>query len=264
MTDTPLLIEHHQHILKLTLNRPDTLNAMTLPMIEALRDTLHQAQTDDSVRVVLITGEGRGFCSGQDLSVARDQGATTGEMDYGNHLRETLNPLIFGIAQLPKPVIGAINGVAAGAGMSLALACDLKIMAESAVFASAFIKIALIPDAGSTWFLPRLVGLARAMEICFSGRKVNAAESLAIGMVNQVVPDTDLTPTATALAEQLAQAPTRTIGYMKQAFAFGFQHSLEATLDNEAALQTLAGKSADHIEGLNAFLEKRTPRFIGQ
>lgn len=264
MEERPLLLDHTQGILTLTLNRPDKLNALTLPMVTGLTEALGNAETDPQVRVVVITGAGRGFCSGQDLAIARAEGAGTTDADYGERLEQTLNPLIMQMRQLPKPIVAAVNGAAAGAGMSIALACDWRIAAESASFVQAFINIGLIPDGGSTWFLPRLVGFGRAFELMVSGRKVNAQEAYQIGMVNQLVPDDQLGKTVKDIAGLLAVAPTRTIGYMKQAIEFAMSNPLEESLTKEADLQSLAGHSQDHVEGLMAFLEKRIPQFKGR
>jgi 2-(1,2-epoxy-1,2-dihydrophenyl)acetyl-CoA isomerase len=165
--------------------------------------------------------------------------------------------------RLPKPIIGAVNGAAAGAGMSFALACDLRLAAESASFIQAFVKIGLVPDSGSTWMLPRLIGTTRALELMLTGRRLNANEALALGLVNRVLPDAELLPTAQALAQELAAAPTLALGYTKQAVEFALNHNLEAALEYEAILQDQAGKTSDHLEGVAAFLERRPPRFTG-
>jgi len=232
-------------------------------MLRELDQAFSVAEADDLVRVVILTGAGRGFCPGQDLAAAMEQ-AASGRLQYGEHLRALYNPLILRMRRLPKPIIGAINGVAAGAGMSLALACDLRIAAESATFLQAFIKVGLVPDSGSTWLLPRLVGSARALELMLSGRRVTAQEALGLGIVNEVVPDDDLRERAHAVARGLADGPTLTIGYIKAAIEFAQDHSLAQALDKEAELQDLAGQTADHIEGVSAFLEKRTPHFKGE
>ncbi|MBI5669690.1 MAG: enoyl-CoA hydratase/isomerase family protein [Chloroflexi bacterium] len=256
-----ILYELQDRILRITLNRPERLNAMTETMRYELIDAFTRAGDDASVRVVVLTGAGRGFCSGADLAAAVESGQP---VDFGHVLRNTYNPLIMRMRCLPKPIIAAVNGVAAGAGMSVALACDLRIAADSASFLQAFVKIGLVPDSGSTWLLPRLVGLTRAMDLMLSGRKVSAPEALAMGLVNQVVPDGEFADVVDKLAREYAGAPTRAIGYIKQAVEFGLDHSLEAALDKEAELQELAGKTADHQEGVSAFLQKRSPQFRGE
>ncbi|GIK64460.1 MAG: 2-(1,2-epoxy-1,2-dihydrophenyl)acetyl-CoA isomerase [Chloroflexota bacterium] len=261
---TPILTEQQGGILTITLNRPEKLNAMTDPMLEGLLEALKQAERDSSVRVVILTGAGRGFCPGQDLGAAQERGNETGDYGYGKHLRETYNLVILRMRRLSKPIIGAINGPAAGAGMSIALACDLRVAAESAIFVQAFVKIGLVPDSGATWLLPRLIGQTRAMELMFTGRKVSAQEALELGMIHQVVADDQLMPTVYELAETLANAATKAIGYIKRGLEFAATHTLEESLEYEADLQDMAGRTADHHEGLTAFLEKRPPQYRGE
>ncbi len=259
-----LLIEQDGGVLTVTLNRPDKLNAVTDKMLAELLDAFKQAEREPSVRAVLLTGAGRGFCPGQDLDDARQRQQSSHGMSYGEHLRNTYNPLILKMRQIPKPVIGAINGVAAGAGMSMALACDIRLAAESATFLQAFVKVGLIPDSGSTWMLPRLVGMTRALDLMLSGRKIDAREALETGLVNRVVPDAELMPTARQTASEFAAAPTRAIGYIKRALDFAANSTLEEALNNEADLQEIAGRTADHQEGVAAFLEKRPAQFRGE
>lgn len=261
MTYTTILYDTHDGVLRITLNRPERLNALTDTMRHELIDAFTRAGAEDEVRVVVLTGAGRGFCSGADLVAALESGEP---VDFGQALRTTYNPLVRQMRGLPKPIIAAVNGVAAGAGMSLALACDLRIAAESASFIQAFVKIGLVPDSGSTWLLPRLVGLTRAMELMMSGRKVDAAEALAIGLVNRVVPDEELGGAVAKLAQEYANAPTRAIGLIKQAVDYALDHTLEEALEQEAELQAQAGRTADHVEGVAAFLEKRVAHFKGK
>jgi len=264
MSYEAILVDHEAGVLTITLNRPDKLNAFTDAMLAELIDAFKQAERDASVRAVLLTGAGRGFCPGQDLGDARQRQESGEGMSFGDHLRHTYNPLILKMRQLPKPIIGAINGVAAGAGMSLAMACDFRVAAESATFLQAFVKVGLIPDSGSTWMLPRLVGMTRAIDLMLTGRKIDAQEALSIGLVNQVVPDAELMNVARQIAIEFASAPTRAIGYIKRALDFASTHTLEETLANEADLQEIAGRTPDHKEGIAAFLEKRPPRFTGE
>lgn len=251
-------------ILTVTLNRPDKLNAFTDTMLDELTAAFKKADADSLVRVVVLTGAGRGFCPGQDLAAAVERGAGSGNFSYSEHLRAHYNPLILGMRGLSKPIIAAINGVAAGAGMSLALACDYRIAAESATFIQAFVKVGLVPDSGSTWMLPRLIGMTRALDMMLSGRKVNAQEALGMGLVNSVVPNEQLMDAAHQLAQELANAPTKTIGYIKQAVAFATHSTLEDALNKEADLQDKAASTADHLEGITAFLEKRPAQFQGK
>jgi len=250
-------------VLTIRLNRPDKLNAMTPTLLRELKEAFEQANDDKQVRVVILTGAGRGFCAGADLAAA-SQLMMSGGFSYEDNLNATYNPLILTMQSLQKPIIAAVNGVAAGAGMSLALACDMRIAAESASFLQAFVKIGLVPDSGSTWLLPRLIGMTKALELMLTGQKVSAAHALEMGMINQVVADADLAATVSQMAQLFANAPTKTIGLIKQAVQFASTSTLEAAMKNEAALQDIAGKSADHLEGVAAFLEKRSAQFRGE
>lgn len=259
-----ILFEQDGGVLRITLNRPDKLNAFTDTMLDELTDAFKHADEDMTVRVIVLTGAGRGFCPGQDLASAVERGAGSGNFSYSDHLQAHYNPLILGMWMLGKPIIAAINGVAAGAGMSLALACDYRIAAESATFIQAFVKVGLVPDSGSTWMLPRLIGMTWALDMMLSGRKVNAQEALEMGLVNAVVANDVLMETADKLAQEFANAPTKTIGYIKQAVEFASHSTLEAALNKEAELQDQAASTADHTEGVMAFLEKRPAQFKGQ
>jgi len=243
-----------------TLNRPGSLNAINEQMATDVNDVVGFAGRTAEVRCVVLIGAGRGFCSGQDL---RDRAGTAG-ISYGELVRARLNPIILGLRTLEKPVIAAINGVAAGAGCSLALAADLRIASDRASFALGFSRIGLIPDGGATFLLPRLVGTGRSLEIAFSDEPIGAAEALRLGLVNRVVPHDDLPAATSQLALRLAQGPTRAFGLAKHAINAGLCASLETALENEALLQETAGQTSDHREGLAAFLEKRQPRFEGR
>lgn len=261
MTFETLLYQIDGVVLTITMNRPERLNAMNNTMRRELIAAFSQAADDETVRVIVLTGAGRGFCSGADLAAAVEDGTP---VNFGELLRETYNPLVLLMRRLPKPIIAAVNGVAAGAGMSLALACDLRIASESASFMQAFVKIGLVPDSGATWLLPRLVGLTRALDLMLTGRRVAADEALTFGLVNEIVPDGSLMDAVYKTARAFADAPTRTIGYIKQAVDFALDHDLEAALEKEAKLQDLAGATNDHREGVAAFLEKRPPQFTGR
>ncbi len=265
MTFDTLLYSINSHICTITLNRPDRLNAMTAQMLYELQAAFAQARDDTSVRAIILTGAGRGFCAGADLTAASESMvSSTAPFSYSQFLQATYNPLVLLMRSLPKPIIAGVNGVAAGAGMSLALACDLRLVAESATFSQAFVKIALVPDSGSTWFLPRLIGTTRALELMLTGRRITAQEALEWGMVNQVVPDREFSTTLMTLAAQFAAAPTHTIGLIKQAVEFALDSTLATALAKEAELQDIAGASADHQEGVAAFLQKRPAVFSGQ
>ncbi len=245
-------------VLTLTLNRPEVLNAITPALLDEVTDSLRAAAAGRTVRVVIITGAGRGFCSGQDLRAAADDGG----LDVGGVLRDHYTPAIRAIRSMDQPVIAAVNGVAAGAGFSLALACDLRIAAESATFVQAFVRIGLIPDLASTYFLPRLIGPARAAELAMLGETVDAARALELGIVNRVVPDSQLASSATELAGRLARGP-RSIGLTKRALEVSHENDLEAQLAVEERLQTEATTTNDFAEGVSAFLEKRRATFTG-
>jgi 2-(1,2-epoxy-1,2-dihydrophenyl)acetyl-CoA isomerase len=244
-------------VLTITLNRPDLLNAFNEAMHRALAAALKDAR-DGGVRAVVITGAGRGFCVGQDLTEFREAPG-----DIGSRLRGNYHPNIRAIRALEKPVIAAVNGAAAGAGMSFACACDLRIAADSATFVPAFINIGLIPDSGGSYFVTRLLGPARAFEWLASGRRLTAAEAHAWGLVSEVVETAGLSARAAELAAQLADLPTRGVGMTKRLLDHAVTATLEEQLEREAQLQAAATQTEDFKEGVAAFLEKRPPRFRG-
>jgi 2-(1,2-epoxy-1,2-dihydrophenyl)acetyl-CoA isomerase len=260
MVDATLLKASAGGVLTLTLNRPDALNSFTVEMKEALLAALKDAARDKSVRVVILTGAGRAFSAGQDLKERQGPDAS----DLGTELRTRYNPIILAMRRLEKPIIGAINGVAAGAGASLALACDIVIASDKATFMEAFGKVGLVPDTGSTWFLPRLVGPARAAEMIFTADSVDAATAERIGLINRVVPADKLMDEANALAARLAQSAPIALALAKRALNRALNSNLEDALEFEAQLQSIAGRSADHQEGVAAFVEKRPPNFKGE
>jgi len=243
----------------ITLNRPDVLNALTIPMKERLLAAIQGVACDRAVRAIVLTGSGRAFCAGQDLKERLAPDAPS--LDEELILR--YNPIVRALRAAPQPVIAAVNGVAAGAGASLAFACDLRIAADGATFVLAFGRIGLVPDSGATWTLPRLVGGARAAEIALLGDAVGAAEALRIGLVSRVVPADALAGEAASMAARLAALAPGATALTKQALAASFDRDLDAALDAEADAQAAAGAHPDHAEGLAAFLEKRPPRFSG-
>lgn len=246
-------------VLTLTLNRPDVLNAFNRKMTDEIQDALRQAERDRDVRCIVFTGAGRAFSSGEDLKSRQAEGT----QGFGSTLRERYNPIILKMRNIEKPVIGSINGVAAGAGCSLALACDLRIASDKASFIEVFVRIGLVPDSGSSFFLPRLVGVSKALEMAFTGDAVNADEALRIGLVNRVVPLEDLDGATRELALRLAKGPTKAIGLAKRAINRALTMDLEQLLEYEVYAQEAAGASEDHREGLAAFLDKRPPNYLG-
>jgi 2-(1,2-epoxy-1,2-dihydrophenyl)acetyl-CoA isomerase len=249
-------------IARLTLNRPDKLNSFNTQMHGEVRHALDRLPSV-AARVLILTGAGRGFCAGQDLG---DRAVAPGSqpVDLGDSIDKYYKPLVLALHTLPIPVIAAVNGVAAGAGANIALACDLVIAARSASFVQAFSKLGLLPDSGGTWILPRLVGLSRALGLTLLGGKLPAEQAAAWGMIWQCVPDAEFGPAVDALAETLAAAPTHGLAWTKAAIRGSGQHSLAEQLDIERDAQRELGRSTDYAEGVAAFVEKRTPRFTGR
>ena len=261
--DAFILSHVEQGVMTITLNRPERLNSFNDVMYQQLAECLKQAERDDTIRCLLITGAGRGFCAGQDLN-DRNVDPNGPAPDLGMSVERFYNPLVRRLAKLPKPVIAAVNGVAAGAGATLALGCDMVIAARSANFVMAFSKLGLVPDCGGTWLLPRTAGRARAMGLALLGDKMSAEQAQQWGMIWQVVDDAELADTSLTLARHLATQPTYGLGLIKQALLASETHTLDQQLDMERDFQRMAGRSDDYREGVSAFLAKRPPQFSGK
>jgi 2-(1,2-epoxy-1,2-dihydrophenyl)acetyl-CoA isomerase len=258
-----ITVERDGATFRITLNRPDRLNALTQVMSDELVDAFTTAGGDDAIRAVLLTGAGRGFCAGQDLTEFRD--STEGRPpDIEAHLERAYHKLIPVMVETPKPVVCAVNGVAAGAGVSLAIACDVRIAGESARFTQAFVKIGLVPDSGGTWLLPRVVGPAKALELSIGGEMVDAEAALEMGLVSRVVADDALEKESIDYAAALAALPTAAIGEAKALIRDSMGIDLREALRREAEAQSRMGTTHDFREGVTAFAEKREPRFEGR
>lgn len=265
MDQTPVTVALEGGVLALTLNRPERLNAMNPALIEAVKHQLARARDDKDIRTVLLTGIGRGFCAGADLSGSGPGDAgSDGKPDVGAAMDRLFNPMIRALRSLPKPVVAAVNGVAAGGGANLALACDIVLAARSARFDQAFVRISLIPDLGGTWFLPHIVGDARARALAMLGSSVSAEEAERMGMVWQVFDDAVLMAEASKLAHRLAAGPTLSYAAIKQAIDAAATNTLDQQLDLERDLQRELGRSEDFKEGVAAFLAKRPANFAGR
>jgi 2-(1,2-epoxy-1,2-dihydrophenyl)acetyl-CoA isomerase len=256
-----VLVEHDDAtaVTTITLNRPEALNSLTVPMKRALLAAFQAVNGRRATRAVILTGAGRAFCAGQDLRERLQPDAAP----LGVEVRERYNPIVRAMRGLDQPIVAAINGVAAGAGASLAMAADIRIAADSASFALAFGRVGLVPDSGATWFLPRLVGPAKAAELALIGDAVDATEALRLGLVSRVVPGDQLMTEARAMADRLADGAPLALSLTKGALERASTIDLDEALEGEAKLQGIAGASADHAEGLAAFKEKRPPRFSG-
>jgi 2-(1,2-epoxy-1,2-dihydrophenyl)acetyl-CoA isomerase len=262
MSYQTILFDVSGGVARLTLNRPDRLNSFNTTMHGEVREALGNLKGSDA-RVLILTGAGRGFCAGQDLG---DRAVAPGgsAVDLGESIEKNYKPLVMALRNLPMPVIAAVNGVAAGAGANIALACDMVIAAKTASFVQAFAKLGLVPDSGGTWFLPRLIGNARAIGLAFLGDKLPAEQAAQWGLIWRCVEDAELAPTVDALAQQFAAAPTRGLARIKQAIYEGWGRTLDAQLDIERDYQRELGYSADYAEGVAAFTQKRPPQFTGR
>jgi 2-(1,2-epoxy-1,2-dihydrophenyl)acetyl-CoA isomerase len=257
-----ILVEVSAGVCTITLNRPQVFNALNEQMKKDVNDALKEAERDLSIRCLVIRGAGdKAFCSGQDL---KEHSGKESRRSLKESLEKSYNPMIRRMRRMEKPIIGMINGVAAGAGLSIALACDYRIMAEHAKLIEVFIRIGLVPDSGSHWFLPRLVGMAKAFEYAALGDDIGAPEAERVGLVNKVVPSAELEKATRELAKRLAGAPTKAVGLIKRALNKALSSDLDTLLDYEATIQQIASLTDDHHEGLQSFLEKRPPQFKGK
>lgn len=264
MSDAPILIDIHNGFRVIKLNRPDKLNSFNEEMHNALRDALEEAEADQSCRAIVLTALGKGFCAGQDLGDRVKPDPNAPPPDLTKTIEAFYNPLIRKIRALRVPVICAVNGVAAGAGANIALACDIVIAAKRAKFIQAFAKIGLVPDSGGTFFLPRLLGDARARALCLLAEPISAQKAEDWGMIYRAVEDESLMEEAFALAEHFALQPTVGLGLIKQALNASADNNLDEQLDLERDLQGQAGRTPDYMEGVLAFMEKRAPNFSGR
>lgn len=250
--------EVSNHVAWITLNRPEKLNAFTEQLNKEVAHAVKNASKADDIRCLIITGEGRAFCSGQDLEGVLDQ------MDHGEVLRKRYNPMVMAIDACEKPIVAAINGVAAGAGMSLALACDFRLLSEKASFIQSFIHVGLVPDAGNLYYLPKLVGHAKALELAVLGERISAIEAYDLGLATKIIPLDQWRNEVELFAEKLANMPTKAIGMIKKNLKASWISTLQESLERDAQSQRIAGLTTDHNEGVTAFMEKRQPNFQGK
>lgn len=251
-------------VLTMTLNRPDSLNSFNDEMSFELQKALKDAEKDKAVRCIVLTGAGRAFSAGQDLKSRSVQSSNGAVPHLGESIEKRYAPIISKLRNMEKPVIAMVNGVAAGAGASIAFACDLRLASEKASFLQAFVKVGLVPDSGACWLLPRLCGLGKAMELAMTGEKISAEEALRLGLVNHVYPEGELAAKTQELATQLAKGPTKAVGLIKRAFNRAMTMDLDTYLAYESQTQEIAGRTDDYKEGVAAFVEKREALFTGK
>jgi len=264
MSEQTVILERVEGVGVIRLNRPQVYNAVNNQMSVELLEVLRAVREDSSIRAVVLTGAGKAFCSGQDLNDRSAMQKSGETISLGDSVRNRYNPIISELTGMEKPVIAAVNGVAAGAGASLALACDIRFITPETRFIEAFVRIGLVPDSGSSYFLPRLVGLGRALEIAMTGRDVGAEEAVSIGLANRIIPKEQLMEETMAFAKKLAEGPTVAIGLIKKAIYRGMEADLEEVLEMEAQFQEKAGRTLDFLEGVQAFVEKRKPNYQGK
>jgi 2-(1,2-epoxy-1,2-dihydrophenyl)acetyl-CoA isomerase len=261
MSNTPILLSIHNQVATITLNRPEVFNSFNREMALLFQNTLDECQNNSEVRAIVITGNGKAFCAGQDLKEVTDPSLNPG---FKKILEEHYNPIVLRIRKINKPIIAAVNGVAAGAGANIALACDIVVASDKAGFIQAFSKIGLVPDSGGTFFLPRLIGFQRASALMMTGDKVNAQEAQQMGMIYKVFPSEEFEEKIKEIAQNLAQMPTQALGFIKEMLNKSQTNTLEQQLDLESKLQIESAQSQDYQEGVNAFVAKRKPKFIGR
>jgi len=258
-----IIVEKKNQIARITLNRPQALNALNETMGEELNAALKEAERGPETRCLVITGAGRAFSAGEDVSGLKERYAGGAHPSLGDHLRKKYHPIILRIRNMEKPIIARINGIAAGSGASIALACDMRIASEEASLKQAFIGVGLVPDSGSSYFLTRTLGPGRALELIMTGRTVGAKEAETLGLVNKAVPTAELDKTVDEMAEKLANGPTKALGLSKRVVNQAARLELSDALEYEAQNQQIAGRTKDHLEAVRAFLEKRQPKFSG-
>ena len=259
-----IILEDHDHITKLTLNRPSALNAIDDKMGEELLASLKAIEKNEKARCLVMTGAGRAFSAGEDVSGLKDRYGAGSHPSLGDHLRKKYHPIITRIRSMEKPIIARLNGIAAGSGASIALACDIRVASEEAGLKQAFIGVGLVPDSGSSYFLTRMIGPGRALELIMTGKTVPAKEAETLGLINKVVPAAELDKYTNELAQKLATGPTKAIGLSKRMVNRVTSLELSEAMEYEALNQDIAGKTSDHLEAVSAFLEKRQPKFSGK
>src|SRR5436853_3416733 len=259
-----ILVEKKEQITRITLNRPAALNSFNDKMGEEFYTALKETERDEGTRCLIITGAGRAFSAGEDVSGLKERYGGDSRPSLGDHLRKKYHPMILRIRNMEKPVIARINGIAAGSGASIALACDIRIASEEAGLKQAFIGVGLIPDSGSSYFLTRMIGPGRALELIMTGKTIPAKEAEQLGLINKVVPAAELDKHTDELAHQLATGPTKALGLSKRIVNKVISLELPEALEYEADNQDIAGRTSDHLEAVKAFLEKRQPKFLGK
>ena len=264
MAPETIILEEHDHVARLTLNRPNALNAIDDKMGEELLASLKEIEKNEKVRCLVITGAGRAFSAGEDVSGLKDRYGSGSHPSLGDHLRKKYHPIITRIRNMEKPIIARLNGIAAGSGASIALACDIRVASEEAGLKQAFIGVGLVPDSGSSYFLARMIGPGRALELIITGKTVPAKEAETLGLISKVVPAAELDKYTNELAQKLASGPTKAIGLSKRMINKATSLELSEAMEYEALNQDIAGKTTDHLEAVSAFLEKRQPKFSGK